>query len=78
MIIPDMDKNKSVYKLKNIAPIYYLNLDEQPEEYWIENMKQYGFEYDVEFTQELKEITKIEGDYSPHFVTTGLFFKKII
>ena len=38
-----MDKNKSVYKLKNIAPIYYLNLDDQPErkeymekqfEYW--------------------------------------------
>jgi len=26
-----MDKNKSVYKLKNIGPIYYLNLDGQPE-----------------------------------------------
>lgn len=26
-----MDKNKSVYKLKNFAPIYYLNLDDQPE-----------------------------------------------
>jgi len=26
-----MDKNKAVYKLKNIGPIYYLNLDEQPE-----------------------------------------------
>lgn len=42
-----MDKNKALYKLKNIGPIYYLNLDEQPErkeymegqfEYWgIEN-----------------------------------------
>jgi GR25 family glycosyltransferase involved in LPS biosynthesis len=26
-----MDKNKSTFKLKNIGPIYYLNLDGQPE-----------------------------------------------
>jgi len=26
-----MDKNKSTYKLKNIGPIYYINLDGQPE-----------------------------------------------
>jgi hypothetical protein len=26
-----LDKNKSVYKLKNIGPIYYLNMDGQPE-----------------------------------------------
>jgi hypothetical protein len=26
-----MDKNKSAYKLKNFGPIYYLNLDDQPE-----------------------------------------------
>jgi hypothetical protein len=26
-----MDKNKSAYKLKNFAPVYYLNLDDQPE-----------------------------------------------
>jgi hypothetical protein len=26
-----MDKNKSIHKLKNFGPIYYLNLDEQPE-----------------------------------------------
>jgi hypothetical protein len=26
-----MDKNKSTYKLKNFSPIYYLNLDDQPE-----------------------------------------------
>lgn len=26
-----MDKNKSTYKLNNIGPIYYLNLDDQPE-----------------------------------------------
>jgi hypothetical protein len=25
-----MDKNKSAYKLKNIGPIYYWNLDGQP------------------------------------------------
>ena len=27
----DRDKNKSTYKLKNFGPIYYLNLDGQPE-----------------------------------------------
>ena len=27
-----MDKNKALYKLKGLPPIYYLNLDEQPEE----------------------------------------------
>jgi hypothetical protein len=26
-----MDKNKSAYKLRNFGPIYYLNLDDQPE-----------------------------------------------
>ena len=26
-----MDKNKSAFKLKNIGPIYYINLDGQPE-----------------------------------------------
>lgn len=26
-----MDKNKSVYKLQNFGPIYYINLDDQPE-----------------------------------------------
>ena len=26
-----MDKNKSTYKFKGIGPIYYLNLDGQPE-----------------------------------------------
>lgn len=49
----------------------------QPKEYWIENMKRYGFEYDDDFTEKLKEIAKTEGDYSPHFVATGLFFKKV-
>ena len=38
-----MDKNKSIYKLENFGPIYYINLDDQPErkefmesqfEYW--------------------------------------------
>ena len=32
MAIPvSMDKNKAAYKLKNIGPIYCLNLDGQPE-----------------------------------------------
>ena len=27
-----MDKNKAIFKLKNIGPIYYLNMDGQPGE----------------------------------------------
>ena len=26
-----MDRNKSAHKLKNFGPVYYLNMDEQPE-----------------------------------------------
>jgi GR25 family glycosyltransferase involved in LPS biosynthesis len=37
-----MDKNKSAYKLKNFGPIYYLNLDGQPErKEYIENQFKY-------------------------------------
>jgi hypothetical protein len=41
-----MDRNKSVQKLKNIGPIYYLNLDEQPErrEYMEEQFKYWEIE----------------------------------
>ena len=35
------DKNKSTHKLKNFGPVYYLNLDDQPErrEYMEEQFK---------------------------------------
>ena len=37
-----MDKNKSLYKLKNFGPIYYLNLDGQPErKEYMENQFKY-------------------------------------
>ena len=41
-----MDKNKSVHKLKNFGPIYYLNLDDQPErkEYMEEQFKYWEIE----------------------------------
>ena len=41
-----MDKNKALYKLKNIGPIYYLNLDDQPErkEYMEEQFQYWGIE----------------------------------
>jgi SAM-dependent methyltransferase len=48
----------------------------QPKEYWIDNMERYGFEYDEEFTEKLKKIALTEGDYFPHFASTGLFFRK--
>ena len=41
-----MDKNKSAFKLKNIGPIYYINLDDQPErkEYMEELFKYWEIE----------------------------------
>ena len=41
-----MDKNKALYKLKNIGPIYYLNLDDQPErkEYMESQFEYWGIE----------------------------------
>ena len=41
-----MDKNKSTFKLKNIGPIYYLNIDGQPErrEYMENQFKYWGIE----------------------------------
>ena len=41
-----MDKNKSLHKLKNFGPIYYLNLDGQPErkEYMEEQFKYWEIE----------------------------------
>jgi hypothetical protein len=41
-----MDKNKSLHKLNGFAPVYYLNLDGQPErkEYMEEQFKHWGVE----------------------------------
>jgi GR25 family glycosyltransferase involved in LPS biosynthesis len=71
-----MDKNKSAYKLKNFGPIYYLNLDGQPErklymekqfEYWeIENYTRIS-SYDGR-EDDLSDI--IKGKY-PDMVTSG-------
>lgn len=54
----------------------------QPKEYWIENLKRYGFRYDENLTEELKEITykdaiEINPTYMDnHFYNRGLFFIK--
>lgn len=45
----------------------------QPREYWIEHMARFGFEFDEEITNELKELAG-EGT---HYYSTGLFFRKI-
>ena len=41
-----MDRNKAIFKLKNMGPIYYLNLDDQPErrEYMENQFKYWGVE----------------------------------
>jgi len=71
-----MDKNKSTYKLKNFGPIYYLNLDGQPErreymenqfKYWeIENYERISA-YDGR-DNDLSDI--IKGRY-PEMLTSG-------
>jgi len=71
-----MDKNKSTYKLKGIGPIYYLNLDGQPErnEYMEDQFKCWEIEnyervsaYDGR-TDDLSDI--ISGRY-PDNMTSG-------
>jgi len=71
-----MDKNKSVYKLKNLPPIYYLNLDGQPErkEYMEEQFKYWEVENYTRISaydgrqDDLSEI--IKGRY-PENMTSG-------
>ena len=62
-----MDKNKAAHKLKGLPPIYYINLDEQPErviymetqfKYWeIENYTRISA-YDGRDDRDLGEILK--------------------
>ena len=72
-----MDKNKSVYKLKNFGPIYYLNLDGQPErkEYMENQFKHWEIEnytrisaYDGRNGNDLGDILK--GRY-PDMMSSG-------
>ena len=71
-----MDKNKSTYKLKNIGPIYYLNLDGQPErkEYMEEQFEYWGIENYTRISaydgreDDLSDI--IKGRY-PEMMTSG-------
>ena len=71
-----MDKNKAAYKFKNIGPIYYLNLDGQPErkEYMEEQFKYWEIENYTRISaydgreDDLSEI--IKGKY-PDNMTTG-------
>jgi GR25 family glycosyltransferase involved in LPS biosynthesis len=72
-----MDKNKSSYKLKGLPPIYYLNLDEQPEraEYMEGQFKYWEIEdytrisaYDGRDGRDLGDILK--GRY-PDLMTSG-------
>ena len=48
-----MDRNKSIFKLKNFGPVYYLNLDGQPErKEYMESQCDYG---------EVKDYTRISA-----------------
>lgn len=54
----------------------------QQKEYWIEHLKRYGFEYNEELTQEMREVAykdALEYNYEykdNHFNLRGLFFIK--
>jgi GR25 family glycosyltransferase involved in LPS biosynthesis len=72
-----MDKNKSSYKLKGIPPIYYINLDDQPEraQYMEEQFKYWEIEnytrisaYDGRDDKDLGDILK--GRY-PDMMSSG-------
>lgn len=71
-----MDKNKSVFKLKNFGPIYYLNLDGQPErrEYMENQFKHWEIENYTRISaydgreDDLSDI--IKGRY-PEMMTSG-------
>jgi SAM-dependent methyltransferase len=55
----------------------------QPKEYWIDNLREYGFFYSEELTNELKQITykdavEFNSTYMDnHFYNRGLFFQKV-
>jgi GR25 family glycosyltransferase involved in LPS biosynthesis len=71
-----MDKNKSAFKLKNIAPIYYLNLDDQSErnQYMIDQFKYWEIDNYIRISahdgrsDDLSDI--IKGRY-PEMMTSG-------
>ena len=44
----------------------------QPREYWVEHMSRFGFEFDEEMTDQLKEL----AGKGTHYGNTGLFFRK--
>tara|TARA_Y100000356_G_scaffold56518_1_gene45685 strand:- start:395 stop:1000 length:606 start_codon:yes stop_codon:yes gene_type:complete len=46
----------------------------QPREYWVEHMSRFGFEFDEEMTDQLKEL----AGKGTHYGNTGLFFRKKI
>ena len=57
-----MDKNKSAYKLKGMGPIYYINLDGQPErQAYMESMFSY---WEVENYERISAYDGREDDLS--------------
>ena len=62
MNLQTLDKNKSTFKLKNIGPIYYLNLDGQPDRrVFMENQFKY---WDVENYERISAYDGREDDLS--------------
>jgi SAM-dependent methyltransferase len=57
------------------------HVNEQPEQFWLNEISKIGFTYDAETTAELREIAKQDCEvhspfYTSHFINRGLFFKR--
>jgi len=51
----------------------------QPQQYWIDHLARFGFEFDEDATAELRDVAKKEGEQDgnfKYFENTGLFFVK--
>lgn len=55
----------------------YHHVNEQPEEYWLEQIESYGFKFNRDYTNKLREVTTMNtngGRWAPYVKLTGLVF----
>jgi len=55
----------------------YHHVNEQPEEYWLDKISNYGFKFSREYTNKLREVTTMNtngGRWDPYVKLTGLVF----
>lgn len=55
----------------------YHHVNEQPEQYWIDEIEKYGFRFDRNYSNKLREVTTMNingGKWAPYVKLTGLVF----